>query len=70
MLSHSLDLGIVIGGLAPGLVPASASVPRDLVANLAGIVLPLSLWLGHRFRCILSRNTAIVAAAFRSSPNF
>lgn len=58
---------VAVGRLTPGLVSTSASVPGDLVANLARIVSLLGFRLGHRLLRILDCNVAIVIAAFRSA---
>lgn len=62
-----LRLGVAVRGLAPGLISASASVPGDLVADFARVVLLLDFQLGHWLRRILSCNAAIVGAALRSA---
>lgn len=56
-----LTPGVVVGGLAPRLIPPTASVPRNVVADLAWV----ALLLGTRFSHWLLRNAAIVAAALR-----
>lgn len=63
-MEQSRLVGVTVGRLAPGLVSARASVPGDLVADLAPVAFLLSFWLYHRIRCVFNCDDAVVGAAF------